>query len=60
MYFEECDAALLDQDRFEKALIKIIDSMKEANIHLVYPTSRNDDQAASDGLRKKFGRSFRR
>ena len=54
IYIEECDMAMLNQKRFDMALIKIIKSARDANVKLIYSTSRSSDEAISRLLRDSF------
>jgi DNA segregation ATPase FtsK/SpoIIIE-like protein len=54
IYIEECDISCLDQQRFDNAVIKINKSAKQANIKLIYSTSR----VASDTISKELLESF--
>jgi DNA segregation ATPase FtsK/SpoIIIE-like protein len=51
---EECDMAVLDQSRFDKALITINANAKKANMKLIYSTSRIGEQTISKDLMKRF------
>lgn len=54
IYIEECDAAALDQQRFDNAVIKINNNAEKANIKLIYSTSRVDRSTISEELQKSF------
>ena len=54
IYIEECDATVIDQQRFDKALININSKAKKANMILIYSTSRQDKSTISDNLLKSF------
>lgn len=54
IYIEECDMAAVDQKRFDKAVITINKYAKDANMKLVYSTSR----PAPDVVSKKLLASF--
>lgn len=51
---EECDMAVLDQKRFDNAIIKINNNTKEANMKLIYSTSRISPQTVSERLKDSF------
>lgn len=54
IYIEECDMAAVDQKRFDKAVAKINRNAKEANMKLVYSTSRPALDVVSKGLIASF------
>lgn len=54
IYIEECDMAAVDQKRFDKAVTKINTNAKEANMKLVYSTSRPALDVVSKGLLASF------
>jgi DNA segregation ATPase FtsK/SpoIIIE-like protein len=51
---EECDIALLDQERFDTAVMRINKSAQLANIKLIYSTSRPGPNEVSGKLAQSF------
>lgn len=56
IYIEECDMAYLDQQRFDKAVIAILEHAHETHMQLVYTTSRPSHDTISKNLLKHFDR----
>jgi DNA segregation ATPase FtsK/SpoIIIE-like protein len=55
IYIDECDAAYEDRERFDTALLNILDKAGKANMRIVYATSRvSDAKCVSDRLMKGF------
>lgn len=54
VYIEECDMSCLDQSRFDNAVTKINKYAKQANIKLIYSTSRVSPDTISMKLLKSF------
>lgn len=54
IYIEECDMAMLDQQRFDTALITINTHAIEANIKLLFSTSRPSPDVISKKLLESF------
>lgn len=54
IYIEECDAACLDQKRFDDAVIKISKHAKETNMILIYSSSRVAPNTISDNILANF------
>lgn len=54
IYIEECDAAVLDQARFDAVVTQINDLIRGTNSKLIYATSRKSQDTVSD----KLGQSF--
>lgn len=54
IYIEECDMACRDQDRFDEALVIINQNAKEANMKLIYSTSRAQEDTVSKRLLNSF------
>lgn len=51
---EECDMAAIDQKRFDNALIKVNRAAKEANVKVIYSTSRPAPDVVSHRLIDSF------
>ena len=54
VYIEECDMAALDYARFEGALITLNKLAKDANMKIIYSTSRPSPDVLSDKLAESF------
>ena len=54
IYIEECDMAYLDQQRFDNSVITINEHAKQANIKLIYSSSRVSPDTISKKLLKSF------
>lgn len=54
IYIEECDLIMLDAKRFDKAFIKIAKNAKEANIKIIFSTSRPSPDVLSEELKNTF------
>jgi len=54
VYIEECDLAAQHQEKFDKLMISLIDSAKEANFCVIYSTSRVSKETIGYELLKHF------
>ncbi len=54
IYIEECDMTMINQERFDKAVITINQNAKKANIKLIYSTSRACEATISKKILKSF------
>lgn len=54
IYIEECEMALTDQERFDRAVVTINANAKKANMKLIYSTSRTAASAVSEKLLASF------
>ena len=54
IYIEECDLAAQYPDRFNKAVITINNSAKDANLKLIFSTSRSSPDIITPALRDSF------
>jgi energy-coupling factor transporter ATP-binding protein EcfA2 len=54
IYIEECDIAAQHQEKFDKLMISLIDSAKEANFCVIYSTSRVSKETIGYELLKHF------
>lgn len=54
IYIEECDIAYVYQQRFDDAVIAINERAKDANVQLIYSTSRLGEETISKRLRDSF------
>lgn len=58
IYVEECDAAMVDQARFDKAVMNIVEKGRKANMTIIYSTSRPATDCISDELIRSFGKAI--
>lgn len=54
IYIEECDMAALDYTRFEEALMTLNRLAKDANMKIIYSTSRPSPDVLADKLAENF------
>lgn len=54
IYIEECDMTVFDKERFDHALITINENARDANMKLIYATSRPGEAAISKRLLHSF------